>query len=129
MQRFIVNVVLLVVLQFVSVASAGEIRVGAGIDAVMEAMRQARYTRTQLEMLVTRESNSNIVMWSVDRGALIVVYSTETRIVSGLSFFVCDDRPKAMRMEWDFTVRAFDPETGIMTIATKSPVGEGAPRP
>lgn len=72
--------------------------------------------------MVTRDSKLELKQWPVGGGVLVAVYSTQNNKITALDFHISDERPKALRMYWDFPVSSFDPKTGKMQLTV--PVAE-----
>jgi hypothetical protein len=101
-------------------ASAEVITKGFKFADAEKALTKAKYTKTGLDMETTGD-NSALDFWTVDEGVLIILYSTTTGLVESISFMVMDERPKATRKIFDFSVASFDTETGTLTLNTKKP--------
>ncbi len=98
---------------------AEEVQEGTDIDAVAKAMKASGYRETQLELMVWDEELS-LKFWVVNEGALIATYSIETKKVTALSYWFCDERAKAVRKTFSLPVISFDPASGVMKINTKN---------
>jgi hypothetical protein len=102
------------------------VKEGSDFDAVNRAMTEAGYSKTGLEM--STSPSHRLEFWSVDKGVLIVVYSNESKRVTSVSFFLSDERPKAIRKDFDLKVTSFDTESGAMVVQTDPPKRESGPR-
>lgn len=88
---------------------------GQSSDDASKLMQDAGFKEAGLDMAPTAKDTS-LKMWSVGDGVLIFTYSTKDKKVTALSFFLCDERPKASRREFEFSVTEFDPKTKAMKI-------------
>jgi hypothetical protein len=95
---------------------------GNDIREARKAMAEAGYKETGLAMLATK-ADTDLQMWSVGEGVLILTYSTKDNKVLGMSYFLCDERPKATRRTFDLDVKEFDPKTRELriTLPNKAP--------
>lgn len=101
-------------------ASAEVVTNGLSIGVARRVMEAAGYKQTGLDML-PNSPNEGLQCWCVGQGVLIIGYSTTSKVVTGMGFSLCDERPKALRKTFDFEVTSFDAHRGLMTIkATKS---------
>jgi hypothetical protein len=101
-------------------ASGDVIATGFKFADAQKALAKAKYSKAGLDM-VTNRPNSALGFWAVDEGVLIISYSTATGLVESISFTVMDERPKATRKTFDFSVASFDTETGALILKTKKP--------
>ena len=113
------------------VARAEILAEGLNIETAIKEMSAAGYKETRLDMESIDQEN-RIKFWGVAKGVLIATYSTKTKEVICLSYWLTDERPKAFRKEFDFSVVSFDTETGLMKIQTRKspkeePAGTGHP--
>ena len=99
---------------------------GLPITAAISAMKKAGYTETRLEMMPKPGSGEDLRFWGVGRGVLIVGYSKASQKITGTTFWFADERPKAVRREFEFDVTSFNTSTGAMTIHTKKGERDGA---
>ena len=102
----------------------GPIRPGQDIAQVARAMKESGYQETALAML-PKEKGSELKMWEVGEGVLIISFSTKEKKVTKLSYFFCDERPKATRKTFEFSVTEFNPRTGEMKLRVKK---DGLPK-
>lgn len=93
---------------------------GVEFDKVSEAMTEAGYIETGLDM-EPRDQKSKLAFWAVDEGVLIVIYSTETKKVIGVIYWLSDERDKATRQTFEMKVKSFDTDSGVMVVQTKLP--------
>ena len=100
--------------------TAIEIKQGITIEGVSKAMQSVGYDKSGRAIAATDKKNG-LVTWSVERGTLVVAYSLETMKVVGVSYWLSDERPKATRKTFRFTVTSFDTETGLITLKTRKP--------
>ena len=96
-------------------AVAKTIRLGHDIDDVTRVMAESGFNETGLDMIATK-ADTDLKMWSVGEGVLILTYSTKDKKVLGMSYFLCDERPKATRKTFHLNVREFDPKTRELKI-------------
>jgi len=92
---------------------------GLPITDVIKTMKKSGYTETGLAMMARPGSGLGLRSWGVGEGVLIVNYSTASQKISGMTFWLADDRPKATRQTFEFDVASFDTQSGVMTIRTK----------
>lgn len=104
-------------LVFATTASAEVITNGVSIGVVQKAMANAHYTETGLDMAAIR-SNEALRFWGVGEGVLIFRFSKSSGRVLEMTYFLCDERAKAVRKTFSLTVVGFDAETGTMTVRT-----------
>ena len=97
-----------------------ELKAGVSIDEANKAMKAAGYRETGLSMESSLD-NHDLAFWGVDDGVLIVTYSIKTKKIHHLSYYWCDERPKAFRKTKSLSVTRFDTETGAMLALTKRP--------
>jgi hypothetical protein len=100
-------------------SSAEVITNGVAISDAHKAMIAAGYKQTGLDMIARNHLKEELQFWDVDQGVLIVAYSTVSKRIVGLTFFLSDERPKATRKTFDLEVGSFDTTTGVMTIKMK----------
>ena len=91
---------------------------GQPITIARKALEAAGYRQTGLDMLPNKPSE-DLQCWSVGQGVLIIGYSKTSEAITGLGFFLSDERPKAFRKTFDFEVSSFDTATGLMVIRTE----------
>jgi hypothetical protein len=96
-------------------ASEGTIVPGSNIEVASKSMAASGYRETGLDMLPAKKE-TELKFWSVAEGVLIAVYSTTDKKVLSLSYWLCDERPKATRKEFELMVNEFDPQSGEMKI-------------
>lgn len=98
-------------------AMAGEnaIRPGNDIGEAVKAMAESGYKETGLDLLATKV-DTDLRMWAVGEGVLILAYSNKDKKVHGMSYYLCDERPKATRKTFDLIVKEFDPKTRELKI-------------
>jgi len=89
-------------------SSAEVITNGLAISDARKAMVASGYKQTGLEMIARHYPKEDLQFWGIDEGVLIARYSTASQRIVGLSFFLCDERPKAIRKTFDFEVASFD---------------------
>ena len=104
---------------FPSSVSAFIVEDGKAHGDVTAAMKAAGYPEAGLE--IGGGVGRRVLMWTVEEGVLVVGYSSETGVVSGVSFWIMDERPKKHRMTVTYSVKRFDTTTGEMVIITKKP--------
>lgn len=109
-----------------SCSSAEVITNGLAISDARKAMAAAGYKQTGLEMIARNHPKEELQFWDVDQGVLIVAYSTVSQRIVGLTFFLCDERPKSKRKTFDLEVASFDTTSGVMTIKMKKGEPDGA---
>jgi hypothetical protein len=102
-----------------------EIKEGSNIDEVKKAMKLSGYKECQLAMLA-RERKQDLAFWLVDEGTLIVRYSLDTKKILGITYWMCDERDRSSRMEFNLKAKAFDTTTGVLTLQLNQPKGEQA---
>lgn len=100
---------------FQAYASEATIKTGQNIDDVSNSMTKAGYVETGLDMEAASKE-SELKMWSVDEGVLIFAYSTKDNITTEITYYLCDERPKAIWKTFEFTVTEFAPNTKEMKI-------------
>ena len=100
-------------------SSAEVITCNLGISDARKAMVTAGYKQTTLEMMARNYPKEELECWDVDQGVLIAVYSSSTKRIIELSFYLSDDRPKDTRKTFDLKVASFNTTTGVMTINIK----------
>jgi hypothetical protein len=100
-------------------SSAEVITNGLAVSDARKAMVAAGYKQTGLDMIARNHPKEDLQFWGVDQGVLIVAYSTASQRIVGLTFFLCDERPKATRKTFDLEVASFDTTTGVMAIKMK----------
>ena len=93
----------------------GSIMPGQDVVQVARAMKESGYRETAIAMM-PKEKGSELKMWEVGEGVLIVSFSTKEKKVTNLSYFFCDERPKATRKTFEFPVTEFHPRTGEMKL-------------
>jgi len=81
---------------------------GLPIADVIKAMKKGGYTETGLDMTTRSGSGLSLLFWGVGEGVLIASYSTASQKISGMTFWLADDRPKATRHAFDLDVASFD---------------------
>jgi len=96
-------------------ASADVITNGLSMSDVQKAMEAAHYRQTRLDITADKLSE-DLQFWDVDQGVLILRFTRGTSLVLGMTYFLCDERPKALRKTFQFEVLSFDSGTGAMTI-------------
>ncbi len=100
-------------------SSAEVITNGLAISDARKGMVAAGYKQTGLDMIARNHPMEDLQFWGVDQGVLIVAYSTASQRIVGLTFSLCDERPKATRKSFDLEVASFHTTTGVMTIKMK----------
>ncbi len=110
---------LLALWQTVSASLGAVVSEGVAFEDVNKAMSEAGYIESGLDMGSTDPKN-RLAFWSVDDGVLIVIYSSETKKVISVSYWLSDERPKATRQTFEMAVKSFDTDSGVMTIQTKA---------
>jgi hypothetical protein len=108
----------------ISPAHAELIAEGSPIAMAQKALATAQYSQTALAMIAT-DADTSLDFWSVDKGVLMIAYSTRTGLVSNLSFVLMDERPKAERSHFEFSAVSFDTETGRLVLSTKKTTSPG----
>jgi hypothetical protein len=103
-----------------SEAGADVITKGTKFAEAQKAFAKANYAETGLDM-EPRTRDRSLGFWAVDEGVLIVSYSTTSGLIESISFTVMDERPKATRKAFWFSVVSFDTETGALLLSTKKP--------
>jgi hypothetical protein len=96
-------------------AGGNPIKPGIDIEDVSKLMKNAGYKETALDMLSTK-TDTELKMWAVGEGVLILVFSTKDRKVTNISYYLSDERPKAERKTFSLSVLEFDPTTREMRI-------------
>lgn len=99
---------------------AMEIKEGSNIDEVKGAMKHSGYKEDQLAM-AARERNQELAFWQVDEGTLIVRYSLNTKKILGITYWLCDERERSSRKEFNFNAKTFDTATGVLTLKLNQP--------
>ena len=84
------------------------IKPGQNINDVADKLGKTGYKETGLDMAPLSQDLA-LKMWAVGEGVLIFSYSKKDKIIKGISFFLCDERPKNLRKSFDFIVKEFDP--------------------
>jgi hypothetical protein len=82
-------------------------------------MQKAGYAKTGLDMAPRPGSGEDLQFWAVAQGVLIVSYSKASQKITGMNFWLADERPKASRRTFELNVTSFDTSSGAMTIRTK----------
>jgi hypothetical protein len=77
-------------------------------------MKDSGYLETGLDM--TPGNGTDLKMWTVGEGVLIFAFSQKDRKVVSISYFLCDERPKALRKTFELSVTEFDPKTREMQV-------------
>jgi hypothetical protein len=95
-------------------AGGSLIKTHQAIEAVAKLMKDAGYLETALDMV--SGEGTELKMWAVGEGVLIFTFSQKTRKVTSISYYLCDERPKALRKTFEFSVTEFDPKTREMKI-------------
>ncbi len=124
------SIFVIVSLGISSLASALILKNEVPVEAANLAMKKSGHTETVLEM-ATLEKNQSLRFWNLDQGVLIARYSTDSGKILALSFYLCDERAKAERQNFNFEVISFDTENGnlILKTAKKAKVGGGKSAP
>ena len=104
-------------------ATGMEVKAGADIIEVRQAMLEAGYNITGLAMRTFKEGQQ-LEFWSVGEGVLIANYFSESKRLVGLSFWLADERPKSTRKTFSMSVESFETETGMMTLQAGQPKRE-----
>jgi hypothetical protein len=95
-------------------AGGSPIKSDQTIEVVAKLMKDSGYLETGLDM--SPGKGTELKMWTVGEGVLIFAFSQKDRKVVSISYFLCDERPKASRKTFEFSVTEFDPKTGEMRI-------------
>lgn len=106
---------------------AMEIKKGSNVDDVRNAMKLSGYKECQLAK-AARKRSQELAFWLVDEGTLIVRYSRNTKKIIAITFWMCDERDRSSRKEFNLDAKAFDTATGVLTLQLKQPKGEQAGR-
>jgi hypothetical protein len=117
------KLLLLTLAVLMSLASPGHadlIAKGTAIAEARTSLMARKHTQTGLDMATTAPDTA-LDFWDVDQGVLILSYSTKSGLISGLSYTLMDERPKAFRKEFDFAAESFDTITGSLVLSTKKP--------
>jgi hypothetical protein len=112
--------IIIAMLATLAQASAEVITKGSKVADAQQALAKAKYSKSALDM-ESNKAGVNLDFWSVDGGVLIISYAPATGLVESVAFVVMDERPKATRKTFDFSVASFDTETGALTLNTKKP--------
>jgi|GEM_PF-2431650 len=110
---------LLVLWMTVNVSLGVMVSEDSEIEEVNKAMTAAGYSESGLDM-APADPKHDMAFWAVDGGVLIVLYSTETKKVTGVTYWLCDERPKGTRKTFEMTVKCFDTDSGLMIVQTKA---------
>lgn len=102
----------------------GVVEPGANIEQVEAAMTGAGYRETELAM-APRDDMHRLKMWAAGDGVLICTFAIKDGTVSDIGYFLCDERPKAVRKEFYFSVEKFQPDTGEMNMRISTGTREG----
>lgn len=100
-----------------------EVKVGSNLDEVRNAMNHSGYKECQLAM-AARERNQELAFWHVDEGTLIVRYSVKTKKILNITYWMCDERDRSSRKEFNLEAKTFDTATGVLTLQLKRPKGK-----
>jgi hypothetical protein len=92
-----------------------KVKLGANADSASTAMTGAGYEETMLAM-EARDQTHDLKMWKVGEGVLICTFTKADKIITQVSYFLCDERPKSARKEFVFSVKQFDPQSGVLEI-------------
>jgi hypothetical protein len=109
-------------LLFATTVSAEVITNGASIGAVQKAMAAAHYAETGLDMAAIPPAEA-LRFWDVGEGVLIFRFSKSSGRVLEMTYFLCDERPKALRKTFELRVASFDSKSGALIVKT----GKGEP--
>lgn len=112
-------------LVFSTTVSAEAVTNGMLIATVQKAMAVAHYKETGLDRVAT-QTGHDLKFWAVGDGVLILRYSKTSTGLLGMTYSLCDERPKALRRTFDFNVSSFDPSTGTMCMSTRKGDLDGA---
>lgn len=112
-------------LVFAISASAEVITNSMLIGTVQKAMTAAHYKETGLDMAAS-QPGQDLRFWAVGDGILILRLSNSSSRVLGMTYSLCDERPKALRRTFDFDVASFDTSNGTMAIHTRKGESGGA---
>jgi len=100
------------------VAADNLIKPGHNINDVSKVMQESGYQETRLDMAPPNK-DTDMKMWTVDevdKGVMIVAFTTKDKKVLDISYFLCDERPKGSRKNFYFHVTEFYPKTREMQI-------------
>ena len=98
------------------------VKPGLSIDGVMKLMNDAGYAETSLAIAAPDEAHG-LTMWNVGEGALICTFKRKDKTVTAINYFFSDERPKSMRKEFDFEVKAYNPRSQEMQILVPKKAG------
>jgi len=93
----------------------GVVSVGQNIDIALKLMAPMGDGSPMLEM-ATGDPDLEMKMWAVGKGVLIAIHSRKDRSIRSLSFYMSDERPKALRKTFEYEVLQYFPETKEMRI-------------
>ena len=88
---------------------------GQDIGVLTNALIKAGYKETGLEMM-TFSKDRQLSFWSVGEGVLILTYATKDGNVTGMTYYLSDERPKANRKTFELEVAEFSLTTKEMKI-------------
>lgn len=110
------------------------IKEGTDLEAASKAMEAAGYDRGGLSIAhidtigeflglpgKNEDERGNLKMWLVDQGVLSISYTISTGSITGLTFYLCDERVKSERKVFRLHVASFDSVSGKMEIQTEKP--------
>lgn len=110
--------ILIILLFFIPLPCSAEIvQHGTPIEIATKAFKSASYKEGALEMLSMNPDN-RLMFWTIDRGTLIITYSVKSMKIIDLNYHLCDERPKAIRKNFEFDVKSFNTDSGELVIMT-----------
>jgi len=118
---------ILTILCFILATSvyAKEYKVGNNIDELTRVMEDAKYGDGSFLLAWAFPPGKRARMWAVGQGSVIATYTEADKIITHMTFYHSDERPKLLRKTFMYEITSFDPDTGKMVIQTKSKVEQG----
>jgi hypothetical protein len=96
---------------------------GQNIGPVTNALMKAGYKETGLDMM-TFSKDRQLSFWSIGDGVLILTYATKNGNVTGMTYYFCDERPKAKRKTFELEVAELNLSTKEMRVKLPNKTSE-----
>ena len=96
----------------------GLIQLGTSEKSLIDMMKAGKYKASGLAMVP--DPSSRLLFWSVENGILIVTLSKKTNKVTAMTYFLCDERPRSIRTEFNLPLSQFNTKTGEMVLKAKN---------
>ncbi|MCK6474724.1 MAG: hypothetical protein L6R28_23635 [Planctomycetes bacterium] len=114
--RLLAIVVAMALLKGVALGADGVVEAGVSIEDASNAMKEAGYKDDGGPEIVPESANSELRMWSVGEGTLVMTFLAKDRKIAKMEYVLMDERPKSTRKKFTLPAVRFSPSTGEMTI-------------